>query len=178
MLYAFTHVMVKHSIDFALYTREGRRRTNNNTLDYRYIDSFIKLVVVLLKTFDFNKREFMLKIFEFIKEKLDSDHNAQQSYFNQKPFYRMLMNILTAVNMSNCFTPKVQRQILFDIADMFNDLNPNNYPTFAFAWLELISHKQFMPHFIKRQPSDGSDDKVEVPKDDGTDAEAYAAFQR
>jgi len=42
----------------------------------------------------------------------------------------MLMNILTAVNISNCFTQKVQRQILLDIAD-------------------LISHKQFMPHFIK-----------------------------
>lgn len=61
----------------------------------------------------------------------------------------MLMNILTAVNISNCFTQKVQRQILLDIADLFNDLNPNKLPAFAFAWLELISHKQFMPHFIK-----------------------------
>lgn len=26
MLFTFTHVMVKHSIDFAVYTREGRRR--------------------------------------------------------------------------------------------------------------------------------------------------------
>ena len=109
MLYTFTQVMVKHSIDFAMYTKEGRKRTNNNTLDYRFIDSFIKLVIVLLKTFDFNKREFMLKIFEFMKVKLEADHKAQLSYFNQKPFYRMLMNILTAVNMSNLFTPKVQR---------------------------------------------------------------------
>jgi CCR4-NOT transcription complex subunit 1 len=30
-------------------------------------------------------------------------------------------------------------------------LNPNNYPAFAFAWLELISHKLFLPHFIKAQ---------------------------
>lgn len=76
MAYAFTHAMVRHSIDFALYTKEGRRRTNNNTLDYRFIDSFIKLVIVLLKTFDFNKREFMLKIFDYIKIKLENDHNA------------------------------------------------------------------------------------------------------
>lgn len=77
MLYTFTQVMVKHSIDFALFTKEGRRRQSNNTLDYRFIDSFIKLVIVLLKTFDFNKREFMLKIFEFIKAKLVADHDAQ-----------------------------------------------------------------------------------------------------
>lgn len=30
------------------------------------------------------------------------------------------MNILTAVNMSNCFNQKEQRQILFDIADLLN----------------------------------------------------------
>lgn len=68
--------MVKHSIELAIYTRDGKKRTNNNTLDYRFIDSFIKLVIVLLKTFDFNKREFMEQIFEFIRQKLDADHKA------------------------------------------------------------------------------------------------------
>lgn len=170
MLYTFTHVMVKHSIDFAMYTREGRRRLNNNTLDYRYIDSFIKLVIVLLKTFDFNKREFMLKVLEFIKAKLEADHNAQQGHFNQKPYYRMLMNILTAVNMSNCFNQKSQRQILFDIADLLHELSPNSYPAFAFAWLELISNKQFMPHFVKRvsmgeEAAHGADGSKELADD-------------
>lgn len=72
--------------------------------------------------------------------------------FNQKPYYRLLMNILRAVTAaSECFNQKVQRQILFDLADLLQDLNPNNYPAFAFAWLELVSHKLFMPHFIKMQ---------------------------
>ena len=35
------------------------------------------------------------------------------------------------------------------MANLFQDLNPNNYPAFAFAWLELISHKLFLPYFIK-----------------------------
>ena len=61
----------------------------------------------------------------------------------------MLMNILTAVNHSQCFNQKTHLLILFSLADLFNKLNPNKYPAFAFAWLELISHKQFMPHFLK-----------------------------
>lgn len=36
------------------------------------------------------------------------------------------------------------------MAALFNDLNPNAYPAFAFAWLELISHRLFMPNFIKK----------------------------
>lgn len=42
---------------------------------------------------------------------------------------------------------------MFDLADMLKELRPTHYPAFAFAWLELISHRLFMPHFIKRQDS-------------------------
>jgi hypothetical protein len=53
-LFAFCRVMVRSSIDLTLQ-RGGEGQTQNVLLDYRYIDSFVKLVVVLLKTFDFNK---------------------------------------------------------------------------------------------------------------------------
>jgi hypothetical protein len=68
--------MVRSSIDLTLQ-RGGEGKTQNALLDYRYIDSFVKLVVVLLKTFDFNKQEFMSRIFEFVRVKLDEDHNSQ-----------------------------------------------------------------------------------------------------
>jgi hypothetical protein len=68
--------MVRSSIDLTLQ-RGGQGKTQNALLDYRYIDSFVKLVVVLLKTFDFNKQEFMSRIFEFVRVKLDEDHNSQ-----------------------------------------------------------------------------------------------------
>jgi len=68
--------MVKSSIDLTLESQAGRPYTNSALIDYRYIDSFVKLVVVLIKEFELNKQEFMSKIFEFIKFKLDEDHNA------------------------------------------------------------------------------------------------------
>ena len=151
MLFRFCKVMVMTSIQMALFTEAGEQRLNN-ALDYRYIDSFIKLIVVLLKTFEFNKHEFMSKVFQYIKDMLDEDHHTRGPEFNQKPYYRMLMNILTAVNMSDCFNQRTQLLILFNLADLLKDLNPNNYPAFAFAWLELVSHKLFMPHLLKIQP--------------------------
>ena len=78
MLFTFCNVMIKTSINLTLYTHKGDRRLNNSTLDYRFIDSFIKLVVVLIDSFsNFNKQDFMAKIFGFIKIKLDEDHNSQ-----------------------------------------------------------------------------------------------------
>lgn len=91
--------MVQTSIEKAIFTNSGEMRPNDR-FDYRYIESFVKLIVVLLNTNDFNKHEFMSKVFEAIHEVLDEDHKNNKSNFNQKPYYRMLMNILRAINHS------------------------------------------------------------------------------
>jgi hypothetical protein len=83
ILFAFCNVMIKTSIELTLYTPKGERRLNNSTLDYRFIDSFIKLVVVLIHSFpNFSKQDFMAQIFQFIKTKLAEDHNSQMLNFN------------------------------------------------------------------------------------------------
>lgn len=140
IMYNFCKVMVEVSIERALFNSKGERRPSDR-LDYRYIESFLKLMVVLLKTSDINKHEFMSKLFEAIQEVLDEDHKNKKAEFNQKPYYRLLINILTAVNNSQFFNPKTHLLILFSLADLFSKLNPNKYPAFSFAWLELISHK-------------------------------------
>lgn len=67
-LFKFCNVMVKESIDLSLCSSNGQRRLNNNTLDYRFIDSLTMLFFVLLQNFEkLNKLQFMSKIFEFIK---------------------------------------------------------------------------------------------------------------
>lgn len=50
------------------------------------------------------------------------------------------------------------------MANLLKDLNPNKYPGFAFAWLEIISHRHFMPHFIKKQqaPTDAQGKKLPI----------------
>lgn len=67
LLFVFCRIMVKESIELAQHTKLGDRRLNNNTLDYRFIDSFIKLVICLLTASELNKMQFMSKIFEFIR---------------------------------------------------------------------------------------------------------------
>lgn len=65
---------IRTSIDLSRQTQSGELRESNALLNYHFIDSFIKLVVLLLKAFEFNKQEFMSKILEFIRVKLDQDH--------------------------------------------------------------------------------------------------------
>ena len=67
LLFVFCKIMIKESIELAQHTKTGEKSLNNYTLDYRFIDSFIKLVLCLLTSSDLNKTQFMSKIFEFIR---------------------------------------------------------------------------------------------------------------
>jgi hypothetical protein len=54
-LFEFCNVSIRTSIDLANKGHNGELRDNNALLNYHFIDSFIKLVVLLLKAFEFNK---------------------------------------------------------------------------------------------------------------------------
>lgn len=98
LLFNLSRIMVKTGIERALFFQDGEKRPYDR-LDFRYIDSFVKLKVVLLSMLNmFNKHEFMTKIFEYIFSLIDEDHKKNKVEFNQRPYYRILMNILTAVN--------------------------------------------------------------------------------
>ena len=75
LLFSFCQVMILTSIEMA-------ELPDNRQLDYRYIDSFVKLIIIMLRKYQFNKHEFMSKIFEFIAEALANDHKAKGAAFN------------------------------------------------------------------------------------------------
>jgi hypothetical protein len=75
--------MVQTSIEKALvFGDDSGEKRPADRLDFRYIDSFVRLIVVLLKMFSFNKHEFMTKVLEFIGECLDDEHRTKKAEFN------------------------------------------------------------------------------------------------
>lgn len=46
----------------------------------------------------------------------------------------------------------MQQQVFINLAEIFIKLNPKDYPAFSFAWLELVSHRLFMPFFLAVVP--------------------------
>ena len=151
VLSSFCRAMVWTSIERALVTADGYERPSDR-VDFRYIDSLVKLVLLLLSKFNFNKAEFMSKILELIVEKLDEDHREKLSAFNQRPYYRIFVNIMTCLQPSAIFNARQQAVVLSNLADLLRTLTPQNYPGFAFAWLELVGHKWFLPHFLRPIP--------------------------
>ena len=149
MMFNFCKVMVEKSVKKALYLDNGEKRPIDRP-DFRYIGCVIKLIIVIMKTQqNFNKHKFMVKLFDSIHEVLEEDSRVSKHEFNQKPYHRLLMSLLTAINLFQCFNPQTQQLILLSMVELFIKLNPNKFPAFSFAWIALISHKFFMPHFLK-----------------------------
>jgi hypothetical protein len=75
--------MVATSIERCLVFGDGSGEIRAvDRLDFRYVDSLIQLIELLLKMFSLNKHEFFVKILEFVGESLDEQHKNRKAGFN------------------------------------------------------------------------------------------------
>eukprot|EP00668_Euglena_longa_P016523 GGOE01020788.1.p1 GENE.GGOE01020788.1~~GGOE01020788.1.p1 ORF type:complete len:2385 (+),score=619.83 GGOE01020788.1:748-7155(+) len=76
--------------------------------------------------------------------------------FHQQPYFRFFSNLLIALNQSQGDTPNPSsNDILTVFSNTFHALSPLRLPGFAFAWLELISHRMFMPKLLLTKNQEG-----------------------
>jgi len=68
--------------------------------------------------------------------------------FNQRAYLRLFGSFLFELNAPDPTLDPIQPQVLSAFAAAFLALQPSRLPGFAFAWLELISHRMFMPKLL------------------------------
>ena len=115
-------------------------------VNYIGVDAFAKLIIVLLKNFsETTKMALLTKVLTSIIGVLARDHDQNKHMFNQKPYFRLICNLLCEVHATE-ETFHAQLYTAFSLA--LHQLRPALFPGFAFAWLELVSHRCFMPKLL------------------------------
>jgi CCR4-NOT transcription complex subunit 1 len=118
----------------------------------RYCDSFARLISCLMKFADqrtVRKCEVFLHCaLKTICTRLVIAANKQGASFNQRPWFRIIVMLLFETSVAHPNFEPVSYQMLLAFAGAFDSLNPLRVPSFAFAWLELISHRMFMPKML------------------------------
>ena len=126
-----------------------------NNADYTLIDNFCQLVVTLVK---FSEAESKITLVSsglaILVRILMREHNSGPSTFQQKPFHRLFSNLLVDL-CTNETEGNVSTPILLSFSSVFHLLLPSRFPGFTFAWLELISHRVFMPKLLLAKSSKG-----------------------
>ena len=129
---------------------------------YFPLDSFSKLIAHLLKGYPvgsnegllFKKRELIGIVLETIGlEMVKSTNDEPQSDgedLNQKAFVRLSVQLFgeLALHYSDPSMADEFNQTLLTIGNFLLEIQPTNVPSFCFGWLELISCKHLLPHYM------------------------------
>lgn len=73
---------------------------------------------------------------------------AQGGPWDQRPWYRILMNLIIDVNKPDPELEPIRLGLLSVFAAAFHVAQPLVVPSFSFSWFELISHRHFLPNLL------------------------------
>lgn len=128
-------------------------------LQYPVIDALSKLFLLLVRLADKEggdmtvRVNLLSRILSAIGRTIIDDHDSKKvskASFDQRPYYRLLSNLSQDMSVPD---PKSEPNpamipILTSYCQVYLALQPTVLPGFAFSWLQLISHRTFMPHLL------------------------------
>lgn len=141
---------------------------------FKYVDAMTDLCSSLIfKKAEKTKRVSLMKnLLLVVSRILVRDHEVQGEEFNQRIYLRFFSNMLIelsdvlgaisstepiahelSVEQAETSTEYLEMLLLF--ADSFLQLEPSKIQGFSFAWLELISHRMFIPKLFFSKNRDG-----------------------
>mmetsp|Transcript_118346 Transcript_118346/g.204768 ORF Transcript_118346/g.204768 Transcript_118346/m.204768 type:complete len:456 (-) Transcript_118346:104-1471(-) len=95
-----------------------------------------------------DKVQMLTRALSAIARVLIRDCEQKERQFNQRPYFRILLNLLMDVSAPDPALEQSNFQLLSAFCNTFHTCNPTRVPNFAFAWLELISNRMFMPKLL------------------------------
>ncbi|KAF8103354.1 hypothetical protein N665_0188s0292 [Sinapis alba] len=116
------------------------------------IDIYAKLVFSILKYFpdqESSSKFFLLsEIIAVTVRSIQKDAEDKKASLNPRPYFRLFINWLLDLCSLDSGTDGANFQVLTAFANAFHALQPLKIPAFSFAWLELVSHRSFLPKLL------------------------------
>uniref|UniRef100_A0A7I4E1I6 CCR4-Not complex component Not1 C-terminal domain-containing protein n=1 Tax=Physcomitrium patens TaxID=3218 RepID=A0A7I4E1I6_PHYPA len=128
---------------------ESRLQEGSN-MSFAAIDMVAKLVVLLVKYSSepsLNKVNLLTRVLNVTVRTMKRDHDRKAG-FHPRPYFRLFVTWLMHFNLTDSTLDSSNYQVLQAFGYAFLTLRPLDVPGFSLAWLELISHRTFMPKLL------------------------------
>nr|GMC82829.1 CCR4-NOT transcription complex subunit 1 isoform X1 [Ipomoea batatas] len=135
----FFRLLMELSVSHCLSSEvisSGPSQSHLVPLSFLAIDIYAKLVYSVLKV--------LAVTVKFIQK----DSEEKKISFNPRPYFRLFINWLLDFGSLEPVFDGANFQVLTALANAFHALQPLKVPGFSFAWLELVSHRSFMPKLL------------------------------
>ena len=148
----FLRILVELAVTHCLGSEvPGATPQATSQLSFAAIDAYVRLVTRLVR----RKEEALASRLAFFGRALVAvvrtamrDTDERNVAFNARPYFRALAGLLNEMHAPNDALDSSHPQVLAAFASAFLALQPLRVPGFAFAWLELVSHRCFMPRLL------------------------------
>ncbi|XP_013418035.1 CCR4-NOT transcription complex subunit 1 [Lingula anatina] len=124
---------------------------------FHTLDAFVRLIALLVKhsgdsANTVTKINLLNKVLGIVAGVLLQDHEVRGTDFQQLPYHRIFIMLFIELNAPEHVLESINFQVLTAFCNTFHILRPAKAPGFAFAWLELISHRVFIGRMLAITP--------------------------
>lgn len=124
---------------------------------FHTLDGYARLMSMLVKhsgdaTNTTTKMNLLHKILGIIAGVLLQDCEEKGVEFYQLPYHRIFSMLFMELTFADHVLDPINFQILQAFAHVYHIMRPSKAPAFAYAWLELISHRLFINRVLAITP--------------------------
>ncbi|KAG2672226.1 hypothetical protein I3843_13G029000 [Carya illinoinensis] len=142
-----TEISVAHCLSSEVINSATLQSTPQvQNISFLAVDMYAKLVFSILK--GPSKLFLFSKILAVTVRFIQKNAEEKKESFNPRPYFRLFINWLLDLSSLDPVIDGANVQILAAFANAFHALQPLKVPAFSFAWLELVSHRSFMPKML------------------------------
>jgi Cell division control protein, negative regulator of transcription len=95
---------------------------------------------------------FTLQVLGIVAGVLLQDHDNRHTEFQQLPYHRIFIMLFLELNTPEPILEAINYQVLTAFCHTLHILRPAKAPGFAYAWLELVSHRVFIGRMLAITP--------------------------
>jgi len=124
---------------------------------FHTLDAFVRLIALLVKHSGdqqntITKVNLLNKVLGIVAGVLLIDHEVRRKDFQQVPYHRIFIMLYLELNAPDQILETINYQVLTAYCNMLNILRPSKAPGFAYAWLEIVSHRVFIGRILSLTP--------------------------
>lgn len=158
---------IRICLDICVEGFESEARNVNGSLNAAYLrtDALARLVILLVKlqgesngAVKIRKAPYLDSILSLIVLVQNHHQILKGDRFNQRIFFRLYSSILYEYSTAEFSNSDDHKDMMLAFAETLLALQPENFPSFIFAWLTLISHRVFVSGLLNLQNEAGWND--------------------
>merc|ERR1719211_660218 len=131
---------------------------------FHTLDAYVRLITLLVKhsgetANTVTKVNLLNKVLGIVAGVLLIDHDVRHTSFQQVPYHRIFIMLFLELNTPDAILENINFQVLTAYCNMLHILRPVKAPGFAYAWLEIVSHRVFMGRILATNTPNGGNQK-------------------